>query len=69
MQLVYIASATELATKRITSLGDHHLRLFEGSCSGFNWHQVYLVSNVEYRIKTPKIMLFGHFPSGAGQKT
>ena len=41
---------------------------FEGSCSGFNWHQVYLVFNVEYRIKTPKIMLFVNFPSGAGQK-
>ena len=48
-------------------LEDHHLRQIEGSCSGFKWHQDYFFY-VEYRIEIPKILSFGYFSLGAGQK-
>ena len=43
--------------------------MIRGTCLGFNWHQLFLLSYVEQWKESQKKMSYFHFPCGAGQKT
>ena len=43
--------------------------MIRGTCLGFNWHQLFLLSYVEQWNESQKKMSYFHFPCGAGQKT